>query len=434
MSSLQVFHPTFNSKIEIQSNGGALSSDAGLPLIAEFMEKSHFNQILTDQFHIKDSRSRVIHQKDTVFKQVLMQLIAGYPEDDAADSLRVNQLFTSIFDKKCLASQPTVSRMFSSMTKRNIEQLEKVNRQYIDQYYGREEIDTVVIDLDSTHFDTYGKQEKTDFNAHYQTYGYHPLVAYDALTGICLKTQLRSGNVYTSTNVVDFIEPLFRHFILDLHVQHILVRGDSGFATPELYDLCEKYDVHYVIRLKSNAKLKKVAQSFSKTTGKQVKCDRQYNSFDYQADSWSKERTVILQNEYPVESLFYSSTFILTNFKELCPEYIISIYKGRGLMENFIKESKLGFFMDKTDSSTFLINESRMWLSLLGYNIIQMMKIFALPKKMKKWTISTIRNRIIKVAAKIVQHSRKVFIKLDETFVYLNDYFSCAKAITAFSI
>lgn len=434
MSSVQLFKPTFNKKIEIQANGGALSSDAGLPLIAEFMEKSHFNQIFTEQFHMKDSRSRVIHQKESVFKQVLMQVIAGYPEDDAADSLRANQLFTSLLKKDFLASQPTISRMFSSITQENISELEKVNTRYMDHYYGQEKVDTVVIDLDSTHFDTYGKQEQTNFNAHYQTYGYHPLVAYDAVTGLCLKAQLRSGNVYTSTNVVDFIEPLFKHFILDLHVQHILIRGDSGFATPELYELCEKYDVQYVIRLKSNTKLKKIGQSFIQTTGRQSKCDKQFDSFEYKAASWSKERTVILQNERPVESLFYSSMFILTNLKELSPEVIIAIYKGRGLMENFIKESKLGFFMDKTDSSTFVINESRMWVSLLAYNIIQMMKLFVLPKEMKRWTIGTIRNRLIKVAAKIVQQSRKIVIKLDETFVYLNDYFSCAKSITSFSL
>lgn len=54
----------------------------------------------------------------------------------------------------------------------------------------------MIIDLDSTHSDTLGNQEKTEYNTHYGTQGYHPLVAFDGLTGDFLKTELRSDNVY----------------------------------------------------------------------------------------------------------------------------------------------------------------------------------------------------------------------------------------------
>lgn len=55
----------------------------------------------------------------------------------------------------------------------------------------------MILDLDSTHFDTYGNQEKTGFNYHYMSTGYHPLLMFDGLTGDMLKAKLRSGNVYT---------------------------------------------------------------------------------------------------------------------------------------------------------------------------------------------------------------------------------------------
>lgn len=44
-----------------------------------------------------------------------------------------------------------------------------------------------IIDLDSTHTDTFGRQEQANYNAHYQTYGHHPLVAFDSVTGYFLK-------------------------------------------------------------------------------------------------------------------------------------------------------------------------------------------------------------------------------------------------------
>lgn len=54
------------------------------------------------------------------------------------------------------------------------------------------------LDLDSTHSDTYGNQEEAAYNGHYGTTGYHPLVAFDGLTGDFLKAELRPGNVYAA--------------------------------------------------------------------------------------------------------------------------------------------------------------------------------------------------------------------------------------------
>ena len=80
-------------------------------------------------------------------------------------------------------------------------------------------------------------------NAHYRTNGYHPLVAFEGLTGDFLKAELRSGNVvYTSNGIGTFVEPLFEHYNQAVPVSNILVRLDSGFATPELYAICEAYE------------------------------------------------------------------------------------------------------------------------------------------------------------------------------------------------
>ena len=95
---------------------------------------------------------------------------------------------------------------------------------------------------------------------------YHPLVAFDGLTGDFLKAELRSGNVYTSNGVGAFVKPLFEHFNQVVPVSNILVRGDNGFATPELYDLCEAYDSFFVIRLRANRNLSKLGKGLFRLT------------------------------------------------------------------------------------------------------------------------------------------------------------------------
>lgn len=133
-------------------------------------------------------------------------------------------------------------------------------------------------------------------NAHYGTVGFHPLVAFDGLTGDFLKAKLRSGKVYTSNGTVDFLRPLLEHYNQTFPETSTLVRGDSGFAVPDLYELCEQESVYYVIRLKSNAKLQVLAEELHPTSEIRdvTKAERYMEESIYQASSWSKERRIII--------------------------------------------------------------------------------------------------------------------------------------------
>ena len=87
--------------------------------------------------------------------------------------------------------------------------------------------EAIILDLDSTLLNAYGKQEGRAFNFHYQSNGYHPLVCYDGITGDLIKIQLRDGTQYSNTGVVDFLQPILE----DFPEVKLLLRGDSGFAT-----------------------------------------------------------------------------------------------------------------------------------------------------------------------------------------------------------
>lgn len=114
----------------------------------------------------------------------------------------------------------------------------------------------VILDLDSTLLDAYGKQEGRAFNFHYQSNGYHPLVCYDGMAGDLIKIQLRDGTQYSCTGVADFLQPILDEYLNDYPTIRILLRGDSGFATPDLYKQCEENGTSYVIRLKENGILR----------------------------------------------------------------------------------------------------------------------------------------------------------------------------------
>ena len=95
----------------------------------------------------------------------------------------------------------------------------------------------LLLDLNSTLLYTYGQQEGVNF--HYQNHGYHPLVCYDGMTGALLKIELRNGTDYSSTGVVEFLQPLLDEFLTDYPELPLFLRNGSGFTKPQLYEQCE---------------------------------------------------------------------------------------------------------------------------------------------------------------------------------------------------
>ena len=212
MLTLPQISLNFNRRIKLSNDGGALSSDTGIFLFREFDEKLGFSQTLSKHLHLNDTRSHWIHSNENLLSQKIYQMIAGYAEDDAADQLTADPVFTQILSTPALASQPSLSRFWERFDANSITQLQKGNQEILDKVHYHRKSKAIIFDLDSTHADAYGNQQSIAYNAHYGTVGFHPLVAFDGITGDFLKTQLRPGNLYTSNGVVEFIRPLIEHY------------------------------------------------------------------------------------------------------------------------------------------------------------------------------------------------------------------------------
>ncbi|OJG28559.1 hypothetical protein RU98_GL000152 [Enterococcus caccae] len=245
MSTLQQNALQFNSNCSISNDGGQLSSDSGLLLVQEFLHHIGFDALLQEHCVFFDPRKYCFHSSLDLFKQLLFQTIVGYKADSVSDSLCHDPVFTLALSKDALASQPTMSRFTQWWDASAFNGLQSLNRQLGNQFVQQMNCQEMVIDVDSTHSDTFGKQENTAYNGHYGTVGYHPLVAFDGLTGFFLGAQLRPGNVYTSNGVADFLRPIVKQFRGGTGDRQLLIRGDSGFATPEVYQLCEELRVGF---------------------------------------------------------------------------------------------------------------------------------------------------------------------------------------------
>ena len=427
MSIVNTLSLESNRQIKINFDGGDLSSDAGLLLIKEFVSKLGIDNLLGKVFKTNDSALFRYHTDQKNLLQMIYMIIAGYFEDDTSDELTNDPVFKSVLAIYILASQPTLSRFFNRMDDDTLNQLLMIGRILRKRVYRIQMPQAVILDLDSTLLDAYGKQEGRAFNFHYQSNGYHPLVCYDGMTGDLVKIQLRDGTEYSCTGVVDFLQPILDEYLNDYPAIRILLRGDSGFATPDLYKQCEENGTSYVIRLKENGILRKKASYLVDeldeiTKNNKVDYAVAYGEFMYRASSWPYERRVVCKVEKPENQMVYMYTFVVTNM-DSSPEYLIKFYCKRGLMENFIKESKSGFDFASVSSHTRMVNANRLQVHALAYNIFNWFRRLVLSANMRKQRIDTVRLKLLKIAAKVVHSARYITFKLCSSCPYKNEFY-----------
>ena len=433
MHSLDELRLESNNQIKINFNGGDLSSDAGMIPVNEFARKIGFDKTIEEHFKTNDSASFRYHTDSDNMMQKIYQSVAAYFQDDDADELTHDPVFNAILSKNKLASQPTLSRFINRCDEITLMQFEQIQQILRKRIYSIKRPEQILIDIDSTLFATYGNQEGNDYNQHYSNYGYHPLLAYDGLTGDLLKAELRPGNVYTSKNAKDFVYPLLLEFQEDYPTTDIYLRGDSGFADVMLYEKLESNGVTYAIRLKESGPLRNAAADFfaelcELTKDNQVDYAVVYGEFFYKADSWLYPRRVAVKVEKPYDKLIPMYTFIVTNM-ESQPEDVIRFYCNRGTMENFIKESKSGFHMDAMNSSSIITNSNKLQISALAYNLFNWFRRLVLPAKMRKLRIDTLRLKLIKIAARIIHSARYITFKLCSSCPYQNEYLETLRNI-----
>jgi hypothetical protein len=335
MNIVQEYSMNFNSRMKVNFNGGDLTSDAGLLLYREFDHKLGLSHTVKDMLVVHDPVHHRDHPNSDVVLQKLYQHLAGYHTDDHADDLSVEPLLTAMTGKDRLASQPTISRFNEKADIDTVKSLVRTNEVLQGRVYSIEPRDQFVMDLDSSGFAAYGKQHGANYNHHYQQTGFHPLFCFDGLTGDCLGAELRAGNVYTSRQAVRFMGPIFSQYESYAPDVLIVVRGDSGFALPGLFELTETKGHKYAIRLKSNARLQSTAQTMADPLLNPSKLHEHqvhYREFQYKADTWSRARRVVVKMERLAGELLFQFTFIVTNMT-LQPRNVIRFYFQRGHMD-----------------------------------------------------------------------------------------------------
>ena len=420
MGELQTapFQFTFNGFLKVAFQGSRITSDAGLLLVRELDERLGLATLIAE--HLSDSRQGLNTQFSLadLLRQSVYSRLAGY--EDLNDAVRVSADPTFR-----LIGSPTRWDRGGALTStlhwfettlltrsENLLGLMAVNRELLARAALATRADRVVLDMDSSESPVHGAQEGSAYNGHFATVCYHPLFLFND-QGDCLAASLRPGNVPSADDWDDLLVPEIDR--QQAAGRRVAFRADAAFARPAIYEGLERRDVAYAIRMPANKNLELAVEDILFRPPGRPSCKPlvRYKSFRYQAKSWTTARRIVAKVEHHRGELFPRVGFIVTNMT-LPSRSVVRFYNKRGTAEQWIKEGKQATHWTRLSCHRFRANEVRLQLSVLAYNLGNLWRRLVLPPRIKRWSLTSLQQRLVKTGGRLVKHARYYWLLLAE--------------------
>jgi hypothetical protein len=424
-----LFKDLFHKPVEIDFDGGNVSSDAGLLFISQYERKlgiiKHFCESLADRRH----PSYITHELTELMRQRVFQIISGYPDGNDSDALRKDPVFKMVCGQmpkngKDLASQPTFSRLENAPSRTD---LYRMGQATLDGYVASKQSPPVqvILDIDDTDDITHGHQQLSLFNAFHGDYCYMPIHVYDGETGDLVMSVLRPGKRPSGKEISMILKRIVARIRKAWPKVHIIVRGDGNYGVSDVMDFCESHNLQYVFGFTGYAPVLRKAKYWVREAkiqyNKRHRMSKSYGEFPYRAKEWKQARRVIVKAEHSKKGP--NTRFVVTSLKRQCPKNLYKKrYCPRGKMELYIKEHKVHLQSDRTSCSSFQANQFRLFMHSLAYRILHSYRVNVLKATgFAKSQFDTIRLHLIKIGARILELATRVKVHLPTSFAYQAD-------------
>jgi hypothetical protein len=419
-------------KLTVDFNGGNQSSDAGLLLLREAERKLGVCRRLAAAMPDRRDPDRILHE---MFEMVMARssaIACGYKDAIDHDRLRHDPLM-KVAVGRCpetgapLASQSTLSRLENAPGKTEAARLGVA---LLDQFGttvkpGRMEI----LDIDDTFCAAHGGQQLAFWNAHHDERGFASMHIYHVASGTPVAAILRPARTPKGTEVCTVLKHVTQRLRQYWPNTRIVWRGDSHYGRVEAMEWAENNDCDYIFGLQGNtvldALIAKTADNlrFHHAKSRQAKL-RTYATFTYQAGSWKRPRKVVARLEcslQPDEGGTISTgmrqevdiRYVVTSLKGSAQHLYENVYCQRGQMENLIKLHKAQLASDRMSCHSATANQVRLAFHTAAYWLILAVRD-AIPQTdpLANAEFATIRERLIKIGARIIEHAARIRIQL----------------------
>jgi hypothetical protein len=420
MPLLPGLSPVWGKAVVARFDGGRLSSEGGLLALREIERRLGMADRLAACLNDPRAPEKVQHRLAEIIRFRMLMIAAGYEDGNDADALRRDPMFKLALDRlpsgEELCSQSTISRLENLP---DIRALLRLGRALIDQYCAsfRQVPKRIVLDIDDTFDRVHGDQQLRLFNAYHDDYGFQPIVVFDG-DGRFVTALLRPGKRPGGREIRAFLRRLVGAIRAFWPRVEILLRADSHYAGPQVFDWCRANRVDWVFGLTPNAALKRHITALERSTAERFEAApkrgkvRRFAQFYDAAQSWRRVERIIARVEAGPEGI--DTRFIVTNLAGGRAKHLYQrLYCARGQAENHIKAWKNHLAADRTSCHAATANQFRLFLHAGAYWLLWSLR--RLMPKGSTWRImqfDTLRLRLLKLAARVVELKKQIKIHL----------------------
>jgi len=420
-SKKEALRVQFDPAVKLEFHGAKLSSDGGLLVYRELDEALGLTMLAEEVFQDPRTGQNTQHTLTALTRQAVYGRLAGYEDTNDAQRLRVDPTLRRVVGGRArerpAASTSLMSRFETEIlaSDENLPALTDLCGRWVTEANRRSGMKELSLDMDSSESPTHGRQEGSAWNGHFECTCYHPLFCFNQY-GDLERAMLREGNVHSADNWRAVLEPVVARY-RDKSIERFF-RGDAAFAQPEIYAYLESERFRYAIRLPANDVLhREIEDLMTRPVGRpSLKPKVFYHGFMYQAGSWDRPRRVVAKVQWHCDELFPRVGFIVTNLGRR-NRRVVEFYNKRGTAEQWIKEGKIALTWTRLSCHDYRDNEVRLQLFALAYNLGNFLRTLALPRKIEHWTLTTLREKLIKIGAKVVRHAKYVVFQMAEVTV-----------------
>ena len=424
-------------KLTVDFNGGNQSSDAGLLLLRGAERKIGVCARLAGAMRDRRDPIRVRHAMFELVSARVLAIACGYEDGNDLDWLRHDPALKMAVGRcpetgAALASQSTISRFENAPTKQDAARLAKA---LVDQFTACvTPAHRDIFDIDDTFDAAHGGQQMTFWNGHHYERGFAPMHIYHAGTGLPVAAILRSAKTPNGREVRTVIKHLTKRILKTWRRANIVWRGDSHYGRAEALDWCDANGVGYIFGFAGNSVLEaQVAEAADHLRFWHALSDapksRCYKALEYKAGSWSAPRRVIARIEASMQPA-PTDTDPSAMRQEIDVRYVVTsldgdaerLYEGvycqRGQAENLIKLHKAQLASDRTSCHSATANQVRLTLHTAAFWLMHTVRA-AIPQghSLAKAEFNTLRLRLLKIAARVIEHGRRIRVHLPTSCV-----------------
>lgn len=399
--------------------GGDVTSDGGITLLRQTDRRIGLTKALAKVLPDPRAPERIEHPVLSLVRQRIYGLAQGYEDLNDHDTLRHDLAWQTAVERDTpLASSPTLCRLENRADRQVAWAVHSV---MVDQFIASfaQTPTELILDFDATDDRVHGQQEGRFFHGYYGDYCFLPLYVFCGEQ--LLVSYLRPANIDPARHAWATLKFLVARLRRAWPKVKIIFRGDSGFCRWRMLRWCEGHKVGYLIGLAKNARVLGLAQRFMEPAQSDFQSQQQkqrlFGEVKYAADTWDKERRVLVKAEHTDQGS--NPRFVVTNLEGEAQALYDAVYCARGEMENRIKEQQLGLFADRTSCHGWWANQFRLLLSSCAYVLMERLRALALAgTDLARAQVGTIRLKLLKVGAVVLRNTRKVRLLLSSSYPY----------------